>query len=154
MGSRGPIPKRDAERRRCNKPDRPTDTLVSTVRAKAPAPDKDWHPIARRLYVSLKKSAQSQFFQASDWATAYLLAESISRDLSPQVVGIDPRGGTAVIETIPLKGASLAAYLKAFAALGMTEGDRRRMRIEIEPPAAKTPAGVTEMNEYRRARQG
>jgi hypothetical protein len=154
MGSRGPIPKRDAERRRCNKPEQPTDTIITQHRVHAPAVDKAWHPIAKRLYQSLKRSAQAKFFEPSDWAAAYLLAESISRDLNPQVVGIAEKTGEVLFETIPLKGASLAAYLKAFAALGMTEGDRRRMRIEVQYQAPVRNADVTEMDEYRRARQG
>ena len=56
---------------------------------------------------------------------------SLSRDLLPQVVGITEEGDV-VRDTIPLKGASLNAYLKSFAALMMLEGDRRKLRVELE----------------------
>lgn len=156
MGERGPIPKRSEERRRQNKPEKPIDTVPTTGRVRAPAADKEWHPIAKRLYASLKKSGQSKFFEPSDWATAHLICESLSRDLRPQVVGIAEKTGEAVEATIPLKGASLAAYLKAFAALGMTEGDRRRMGIEVKRNTQKpgTPANVTAMDDYRAALGG
>lgn len=152
MGSRGPIPKRDAERRRRNKPERPITTIVTTAKVTVPAVDKAWHPIAKRLYKSLKSSAQSERYQASDWAAAYLLAESLSRDLNPQVVGISERTGEVLYSTIPLKGASLAAYLKAFAVLGVTEGDRLRLGIEVERQEPVKPTAVSRMDEYRAAR--
>jgi hypothetical protein len=156
MGSRGPIPKRDAERRRQNKPDVPTDTVRMIGRVRVPAADKTWHPIATRLYRSLRKSGQAKFLEPSDWAIAYLLAESLSRDLNEQVVGISEKTGEAVWATIPLKGASLAAYLKAFSALGMTEGDRRRMRIEIEreTPVEGDNPDVAVLASYRAKIQG
>lgn len=132
MGSRGPVPKRTDQRRRSNKPDTPVKSASTGADAKPLAASKDWHPIARQWYRSLEKSGQSVFYQASDWATAYLIAESISRDLKPQPIGVHPETGKAVMATIPMKGASLAAYLKAMTALLVTEGDRRRSRIELE----------------------
>lgn len=150
-GTRGPIPKRSIERRRRNKTgDTETvSTLVDVV--DVPEADKDWHAIARLWYDSLADSGQSVFYEPSDWATAYLIAESMSRDLSPQFVAVTERGDT-VTETIPLKGASLAAYLKAMSVLMVTEGDRRRMRLELERPDAEkvVPASVVAMDAYRK----
>jgi hypothetical protein len=105
----------------------------------APDSDPEWHSIARRWFDSLKVSAQNQWYEPSDWATAYLVAESISRDLNPQVVGITERGDV-VTETIPLKGASLSAYLRAMGNLLTTEGDRRRASVELQRNTA-TDAG-------------
>lgn len=135
----GPIPKKDAERRRRNKTGGNSaipaevvnvdELLVGEV--EVPQPDENWHSIARQIYDSVLSSGQVIWMEPSDWSVLYLLCESISRDLNPQVVGIT-EGGDVVKETIPLKGASLSSYLKAFAALMMTEGDRRRLRIELE----------------------
>jgi hypothetical protein len=82
-----------------------------------------------------------------------LIAESMSRDLLPQVVGVLQEGrdaGEVVKETIPLKGASLSAYLRAFAVLMVTEGDRRRLQIElarpqVDPDDARVDATVTDL---------
>jgi hypothetical protein len=52
---------------------------------------------------------------------------------------------------LPMKGASMAAYLKGFAALGMTEGDRRRMGIEIHRDSGKALAVVSPIEAYRDA---
>ncbi|GAB3209787.1 hypothetical protein GCM10027294_25580 [Marinactinospora endophytica] len=137
-GTRGPVPKRSDQRRRMNKA-QDDGTPVEITRAPAgsptpvPAPpaNESWHPIARAWYDSLAASGQAVFYEASDWATAALLAESISRDLSPQVVGTT-ESGEILRDTIPLKGASLSAYLKGMSSLLVTEGDRRRARVELQ----------------------
>ncbi len=139
----GPVPKKDAERRRRNKtPESSGSTsaipaeivnvdalLVGEV--EIPTPDESWHPIARQIYEAQMRSGQVLWMEPSDWSMLYLLCESISRDLNPQVVGITEEG-EVVKDTIPLKGASLSSYLKAFEALLMAEGGRRRLRIELE----------------------
>lgn len=95
-----------------------------------------WHPFAVELWDSFSRSGQALFWEPSDWMVAKLLCESISRDLKPQFVGTtqgaDGMPGEAIYERIPLKGASLSAYLKAFGQLMITEGERRRLSIELE----------------------
>lgn len=143
----GPVPKKDGERRRRNK----TATVggkrgdLSTIPAEVvnvdellagevtiPVPDEKWHPIAKMVFESQAKSGQVIWMEPSDWATLYMLCESISRDMNPQVIGTHPETGDPVWAKIPLKGASLAAYLKGFEGLLMAEGGRRRLRIELE----------------------
>lgn len=156
MGSRGPVPKRTDQRRRRNKPEAEIEAAPAAAKVKAPPASKDWHPIARDWYRSLARSGQSAFYEPSDWATAHLIAESISRDLKPQFVGVDGEGAP-IIKTIPLKGASLAAYLKAMTALLVTEGDRRRSRVELERGGQvdeDEDAAVTKLDEYRRRVSG
>jgi hypothetical protein len=139
----GPVPKKDAERRRRNKTPESAGSL-SAIPAEVvnvdellvgeveiPQPDEAWHPIARQVYEAQMRSGQVVWMEPSDWSMLYLLCESISRDLNPQVVGIT-EDGDVVKEQIPLKGASLSSYLKAFEALLMAEGGRRRLRIELE----------------------
>lgn len=139
----GPPPKKDAERRRRNKTPEASGSLSSIPAevvnvdellagdVQVPVADEGWHPIAKMVYESVKASGQVIWMEPSDWSVLFLMCESISRDLNPQVVGITEEGDV-VKDTIPLKGASLSSYLKGFAALMMTEGDRRRMRIELE----------------------
>jgi hypothetical protein len=119
-----------------------------------PPPHEKWHPIAKQWYESLARSGQSAFYEASDWATAFLVAESISRDLKPQPIGVDPETGEPVMAVIPLKGASLAAYLRAMTALMVTEGDRRRAGLELRRASAgqeqQEVPGVARLDEFRR----
>lgn len=160
----GPVPKRSAERRRRNIPaagpvetvevDEPLEEVFEI-----PEADPDWHPMARQWYESLEASGQSKFYEASDWMTAYIIAESLSRDLFPQFVGMGHvyNRESGEMETkpmkmrIPIKGASLGAYLKGMSVLLVTEGDRRRMSMEINRPTGpeKLPAGVTAIGAYR-----
>lgn len=142
MGARGPVPKPTATRRRTNKPAIPVKKAArkAPIKPKALKADSDWHPIALSLYESLARSGQSDGYEASDWAIAYLTCESISRDLAPQVVGFTP-SGEILRSTIPMKGASLAAYLKAFTSLLMTEGDRRRAGLELQKGVKVDPDG-------------
>lgn len=137
-GSGGPPPKRSDQRRRKNKPATGETTKATGAKKVArPRVDTKWHPVAKRWFESLSKSGQSAFYEPSDWATAYLLAESISRELQPQpmVVGLGEDAEVQMV-TLPPKGASLAAWLKAMTSLMVTEGDRRRLRLELERPAA------------------
>lgn len=137
-GDRGPISKRPEERRRTNEPDIPVTTVDIATLAKQeveiPAADENWHPVARMWYDGLTRSGQATFFEPSDWATAYVLAESLSRDLSEQAIVIGKKGDDQEIEWVkqPLKGASLAAFLKGATALLATEGDRRRVSVMLE----------------------
>ena len=147
-----PVPKRTAERRRTNEPAIPLTTLDIAELVKrdveVPEPETDWHPIAQMMWASLVTSGQAVFYEPSDWAVAFLLCESISRDLNPQVVGIS-EAGEVLFESIPLKGASLNAYLKGFSVLMMTEGDRRRLSVELERRKAGVVAEVVDITQNR-----
>lgn len=157
MGDRGPVPKRENERRRRNKKPPPKKGKTSTPNtgAKPPTADKDWHPLARNWYDSLKKSGQSEFYEPSDWMMAFMVAESISRDLNDQVVAVPEKTGEPVYAKVPMKGASLSAYLKAMSVLLVSEGDRRRAGIELERAGTKKPGdeeqppGVVALSDYR-----
>lgn len=151
----GPVPKRSDQRRRRNKPVTPIVTAPGQPMVVAPPADEGWHLIARDWFESLAKSGQSRFYEPSDWATARLIAESISRDLKPQFVAMSEATGKPLYEAIPMRGASLAAYLKAMTALLVTEGDRRRVRVELErephDDSADRAARVAQLDRYRRA---
>lgn len=138
MGARGPIPKRDAERRRRNKPERPTDTLVAVGRVKPPPCPRGLGSEGRRYYRAALASPMVDYWQTTDYQRLRLLAIAWDRLLSSSRISAH----------------LLATIFQGETALGLTEGDRRRMRIEIERSPDVAPADVTEMDEYRRARQG
>lgn len=130
----GPVPKRSNQRRRRNKPDVPIDTALGAADVEIPEADPDWHHVATRWYEALARSAQSFYYEPSDWAYAYVQAESLSRDLKEQFVGISEVTGRPITAIVPINGARMNAFLKANTALMATEGDRRRARLEIERP--------------------
>lgn len=149
-GSGGPVPKRSTQRRRRNATAKP-DSSAGAPAFRPPEADPAWHPIAQAWLTSLSGSGQSVFYEPSDWALAMLIAESISRDLEPQFVGFT-EDGEILKESLPLKGASLGAYLKGMTALLVTEGDRRRMRLELEKapaPGSEQDAAIAHLSEYR-----
>lgn len=137
MGSRGPVGKR-SDQKLGHRAKSEAENVTKAPAAPSVCPleaDDEWHPIARRWFDSLAASGQSRFYEPSDWATAYLIAESMTRDLNPQFVGfrqVDRDSTDAEYAKIPLKGASLAAYLKAMGNLLVTEGDRRRAQVELQ----------------------
>lgn len=155
----GPPPKRDSERRRKNAKTIPTSTVdIAALTARPveiPDCDASWEGITRQWWNSLARSGQSVFWEPSDWSTAYLLAEAMDRELKPQPV-VTRTGEDVSVEmmTLPIKGASLTALLKGFSALMVTEGDRRRLSIELERrrDAESLPEGVTSISQTRAAR--
>jgi hypothetical protein len=150
-GAGGVVPKRSDQRRRENKPDIEITPAPAAAEVVVPEADPKWHPVAVQWFDSLAKSGQAVFYEPSDWATAYLLAESISRELKPQPISVGS-GDEARIEmvSLPPKGASLAAWLKGMTVLMVTEGDRRRARVELHRAAqVEEHADVTTLDDYR-----
>jgi hypothetical protein len=152
-GSRGPVPKRSDQRRRKNKPAGPDVVEADgAAEVETPVASPEWHPVAVRWFESLALSGQSHFYEPSDWAAAYVLAESMSREMNPQPMTVG-HGEHAFIEmvSLPPKGASLAAWLKGMSVLLVTEGDRRRVAMELtRPKSDEVPADVANFDEFRR----
>jgi hypothetical protein len=100
--------------------------------------EAQWHPLARDWYRSLAASAQARFYQPSDWQTARVLAEALTRAL---------RGAK-------INAALFARWQTGATELLTTEGSRRRMQMEIADPAAESPQSDVddEVAEQRRRR--
>lgn len=84
----------------------------------------------------MAKSGQSAYYEASDWATAWGVAEGLSREYNPKPVLIG-RGRDAHVEIIeaPVSPTMFTALLRAMSSLCVMEGDRRRAGIELQPIA-------------------
>lgn len=136
MGARGPVPKRSEQRRRVNKPETPIVSVPAARVVTVPEADAGWHPIASALFTALSRSGQSAFYEPSDWAKAQLAAELTSRALGQS------RPPAQLFSVIDSMWSSLLA----------TEGDRRRLRIELERSAAvdvDDEAAVAAIDDYR-----
>ncbi|AVE00387.1 hypothetical protein SEA_OZZYJ_6 [Streptomyces phage OzzyJ] len=133
----GPVPNREADlaRPRSRKGGDVQEVTKGEMRpVKIPNADRDWHPIARRLWDSLKTSGQADFYQNSDWAFAFSLCEDLS---------YYKKSGKR-------SGQMLQTIYSAFERLLVAEGDRRRVRIELhEPESETTPASVLAIADYR-----
>jgi hypothetical protein len=108
-----PTPKREAQRRRRNLA--PSSDQAPTGEVVVPATPRDWHPLAREMFNSLKVSGQSAFYAQSDWAFAKVICARMSQLLAD--------GSTS--------GSAWAPVDAGLARLMATEGDRRKMRLEL-----------------------
>ena len=99
--------------------------------------------IAVSWFESLAVSGQSRYYEQSDVATAVFLAESMSRTLAqPGKVNAN----------------AIAAVMSGMSSLLVTEGDRRRLRLELErtsdePDQAALDA-TADMDAYRQRLRG
>lgn len=139
MGSpRGPVPKRSDQRRRRNKPDIPLTKAASTGASYGPplAAGRKHSAPSKRFYEALRHSGQAQFYEDSDWEYA---ADVICTALDAYHV----RPSAAM----------LTALTQAMGPLLITEGDRRRARLELERPVAgaeEEPSDAADLDEHRR----
>ncbi|QGH79677.1 terminase small subunit [Gordonia phage Anon] len=133
-GTRGPIGKRDDERVRRNKPDQDTATVTAIGPVQIPemgdlSYQGETHPLIPDLYQSIKDSAAVQFYEPTDWQVARLTLYTLNQELiAAQHLGK------------PIGAMKLTAINQLMSSLLLTEGDRRRARIEIE----RAPEGQAE----------
>lgn len=141
LGITGPVPNRsdDLARPRSRKGGDRTEITRGELRpVTVPDPDPDWHPIAIALWESLLTSGQADFYQDSDWAFAFSLMDDLS--LYKQ----STRRSAQMLQVI---NSSMERLL-------VTEGDRRRVRIELSAPVPdEDEATVAVMADYRQGLQ-
>lgn len=116
MGSRGPAPKRDANRAGHNAKSEQARTIVCGDDVLVPAPDEAWHPRALETYLDFAQSGQTRYWEPSDWRMLVLACDNLTAHYTSSRPSAEMFKHTVDI-------------LKA---LGATEADRRRMRIEVE----------------------
>lgn len=135
-GITGPVPKRSEERVRRNVEVIPIEKLVAAGLVIAPplALD-DPHPMVVNFYDSLKESAQAKYYEPSDWEYAryvmYFINKLMRQGEKPSAV-------------------MFAAINSALSNLLVTEGDRRRVRIEVERDGQE--AEITDIAAYFKER--
>lgn len=154
MGERGPVPKRSSERAGHRANDDKPDQVALAGRVPVPAGAKDWHAQATRWYRSLRRSGQKRFFEPSDWAEAYLLADLLSRELTAVRVVTLPTGDEVIVPVAP-RATMIKTILAAMSELGTTESSRRRMRIEVDRRQGSGEVNgddsITVLDDYRAA---
>lgn len=113
-----PYPKRSTERRRRNKYN--LDTIEAGGSVYQPTPPDTWGHTAKAWYVSLASSGQAVFYEPSDWQMA-IIAGNLLDDWE------DTRRPAVLVE-----------FRHLCQQLMVTEGERRRARLEVERPTSKT----------------
>lgn len=124
MGDRGPIPGRSEHQRghrtKAEKAAVEKAVVVAVLPVSQPDADPSWMPMARDWYVSLAHSGQAVYYQPSDWQTARIWAEVLSKQL----------------EGARLSAQMIAAWSAAAGELLTTEGSRRRAKLELQTSLA------------------
>lgn len=145
MGARGPVPKRSENRKRRNKPNAaegrfPVTKAQGSVKVTVPNASKDWCAASKRIYKGLRDSGQARFFEPSDWALAYFLMDEITR----------------YVEQGRQNGQVLASLLSGLSSLLVSEGDRRRVGLELSRggDTANEDRNVAVMEEWRKRMGG
>ena len=137
MGITGPVPKHSTQKVRRNIDEVPIQTV--TAIGVVPIPELNLvnpHPLVEDLYESMRHSAQAKFYEPSDWQYARVtlhFANNLLKSTKPSAM-------------------MLAQVNTMLTSLLLTEGDRRRVRIEVErKPDGSTPTGevVTLADHYR-----
>lgn len=125
MAGIGPPPKRSEERIRNNVQEWPVEKVQVTGVVEVPdlgIPDP--HPLVEEFWEALKTSGQSKYYEPSDWVYAKLVLTLINSSLIRDRIG----------------AAHLQQFNSMFSNLLVSEGDRRRVRLEIE----RRPFGAVE----------
>jgi len=118
----GPAPKRSSERIRRNKPEVPIDKITAIGPVEVPQLGLvDPHPIISQLWSGMVASAQAKYFEPTDWAFARLTLYFTDA----QVKSGRPNGQV------------LATVHSMLTDLLVSEGSRRKCRIEVEREAVK-----------------
>ena len=152
MGVKGPIGKRDEERVRRNIPENPTETVTMIGTVKIPelgdmSYEGETHPLISEMYDAIKASAAVKYYEPTDWQFARLTLYTLNQEL----IASRHQGK-------PVGAMKLTAINQMLSALLLTEGDRRRVRLEIERQPGDSPAGkvvnVTDMLKQRLAASG
>ena len=100
---------------------------------------RDWHKSARQIWDSAAESGQCDFYQQSDWAVLYSLCEDFDTY---------KRAGRPSAQMATVLYQQLGNLL-------MTEGDRRRVHVELHDPEAETEsAAVIAIADYERELSG
>lgn len=123
MGKRGPLPKRsdEAHTRGAGMGAPGKDGFIHTVspagnNVTIPEPDPDWHHIARYLWDGMLESGAARFYESSDWAVLFSLCDDI----------------TYYKRCERRSGQMLSSINSMMTSLLCTEGDRRRVGIELQ----------------------
>jgi hypothetical protein len=98
--------------------------------------DSSWYPEVKRLYEALFDSPMACTYEQSDVEFAYVNAEVLNIALSARTTASG------------LNASLIAGCMSAFGRLGITEGDRRRLGIEVEQPDGRSDT-VAVLEGYR-----
>lgn len=150
MGTRGPIPERESNlarprERKGNDEQAAKRGQLQPIQI-AWEPDPEWSPFTQQVWSSASASGMADFYQDTDYAELYFICQELDRYSTPRV---NTKTGELYYKQSP---EMVKALLGGLTNLGFTEGDRRRIRIELDAPEPdKQSASVTALHLYQGA---
>lgn len=139
MGSRGPIPKRSNERTRRHKAGKDGIEIKKgeALEWEWVEANEEWPDYVQEYYNAFQQSGMKMYFQQTDVRQLYLACEMMAQQFN----------------TGRPSAMMIAEAFKLLDGLGATEGERRRMKIELEKyvepedDSGKRMAQVTNIND-------
>ena len=104
------------------------------------APDPEWHDSCQRIWNSIPDSGMAEFYQSTDLAYLWSLLE----DLSKAKIRADKADK-------PISAMLVTAVYNQLNNFGFSEGDRRKMRIELEESIEESPIEQAAIETYQDA---
>lgn len=150
MGSRGPIGEREENLARPRER-RGSDEQSAKRGLLQPLsidwqPDPEWSDFVVNVWKSASASGMSDFYQDTDYAELWFICQELDRYVKPKV---NTKSGELWFKQSP---EMVKALLTGLSNLGFTEGDRRRIRVELEAPEPEAQsASVTALHLYQGA---
>lgn len=139
MGSRGPVGKRSDQRVRRNKENQDTEQVSVSGTVEPPSlgfsPDNE---LTMELYESVLASGYTHTYEPSDWHVLRFLLFNVDTYI------------TQISESGKVNAHALSELMSGFGSLLMTEGERRRLKMEIQREESKPSADVAVMNDYKK----
>jgi hypothetical protein len=134
MAGNGPAPNPNRRRRNADVYSGSQTVVTDDGELRGPALTGTWSEHVRSWYDTWRRSPQAAVFTATDWMRLRMLAPLVDDYLErPHHM-------------------KLAEIRQNESLLGATHTDRLKARIKVEQPAeAEAPAGVTALDDYRRA---
>ena len=112
-------------------------------------PDPEWSPFTLNVWNSASASGMADFYQDTDYAELWMICQELDRYAKPR---INTSTGELWYKQSP---EMVKALLTGLSNLGFTEGDRRRIRVELDAPEpAQQSASVTALHLYQGALDG
>lgn len=138
----GPIPRQEATLARPR--ERKGSNQQATTKGERrdvlwpPVPSK-WGSLARGLYEGARDSGQADFYQQSDVAYLMFVLEETNRYMEPYDTRPDLETGEMVAVYPKRSGQLFQALHSSMQSLLLTEGERRRARIELMERPVERP---------------
>lgn len=138
----GPIPRQEATLARPR--ERKGSNQQATTKGERrdvlwPPVPSEWGSLARGLYEGARDSGQADFYQQSDVAYLMFVLEEMNRYMEPYGTRPDPETGEMVAVYPKRSGQLFQALHSSMQSLLLTEGERRRARIELMERPVERP---------------